>query len=84
MSDLKVVMAEIAAPQRRKKVLLGGYFGLLQDSEGKARYLEKLSMLDGFDPYESEKSQWHDDIDLWTYITHIHLAMYLLYSSCGS
>ena len=74
------VMAEIAAPERRKRVLIGAYFGSLQDSEGKARYLEKLSMLDGFDPYESEKSQWHDDIDLWPSITHIHLAMYLLYT----
>ena len=73
-------MAEIAAPERTKRVLLGEYFGSLQDSEGKVRYLEKLSMLDGFDPYESDQSQWHDDIDLWPSITHIHLAMYLLYT----
>ena len=71
-------MAEIAAPERRERVLLGGYFESLQGSEGKARYLEKLSMLDGFDPYESEKSQWHNVIDLWPSITHIHLAMFLL------
>jgi len=31
-----------------------------------------MSVLDGFDPYESEKSQWHDDIVLWPSITHIH------------
>ena len=35
---------------------------------------------EGFDPYESERSQWLDDVDLWLSITHIHLAMYLLYT----
>ena len=73
-------MAESGAPERKKRLLLGGYFASLQDTHGKARYLEKLSILGGFDPYESEKSQWLDDIDLWPSITHIHLAMYLLYT----
>jgi len=77
---MRVVMAETAAPENRKKVLLVGYFGSLQDSEGKARYLKKLNMLDGFDQYESDKSQWHDFIDLWPSITHTHYAMYLLYT----
>ena len=73
-------MAESGAPERMKRLLLGGYLASLQDTDGKARYLEKLSILGGFDPYESEKSQWLDDIDLWPSITHIHLAMYLLYT----
>ena len=68
------------APENKKRLLLGGYFVSLKDSDGKARYLEKLSMLEGFGPYESDKSQWLDDIDLWPSITHINLAMYLLYT----
>ncbi len=64
----------------KRKLLLGGYFASMQDSDGKARYLQKLSILDGFDPYESDRSQWLDDVDLWPSITHIHLAMYLLYT----
>ena len=69
-------MAESGAPERKKRLLLGGYFASLQDTDGKVRYLEKLSILGGFDPYESEKSQWLDDIDLWPSITHIHLVLY--------
>ena len=61
-----------------KKKLLPGYFVSMQDSDGKGRYIDKLSVLEGFDPYESERSQWLDDVDLWPSITHIHLAMYLL------
>ncbi len=64
----------------KKKRLLGGYFESMRDSDGKARYIEKLSLLGGFDPHESERSQWLDDVDLWPSITHIHLAMYLLYT----
>ncbi len=59
----------------KRKLLLGGYFASMQDSDGKARYLHKLSILDGFHPYESDRSQWLDDVPS---ITHIHLAMYLL------
>ena len=49
----------------KKKLLLGGYFASMQDSDGKARYIDKLSILGGFDPYESERAQWLDDVDLW-------------------
>lgn len=73
-------MSTNGASERKKKLLLGGYFVSLQDTDGRRRYLEKLSVLNGFDPYESEKSEWQDDIDLWPSITHIHLAMYLLYT----
>ena len=64
----------------KKKLLLGGYFASMQDSDGKVRYIDKLSILGGFDPYESERAQWLDDVDLWPSITHIHLAVYLLYT----
>ena len=65
----------------KKRLLLGGYFEFLKDAEGKKRYLEKLEILGGFDPYDTGKSEWQDDVDLWPSITHIHLGMYLLYSA---
>ena len=65
----------------KKRLLLGSYFASLQDAEGKKRYLEKLEILGGFDPYETGKSEWQDDVDLWSSITHIHVGMYLLYSA---
>lgn len=64
----------------KKRLLLGGYFASLQDASARKRYQEKLTLLGGFDPYETAKSEWHDDVDLWPSITHIHLGMYLLYS----
>ena len=70
----------MAEPRAKKRLLLGGYFASLQDCNGKARYLKKLSLMGGFDPYESAKSEWLDEVDLWPSITHIHLGMYLLYT----
>ncbi len=75
-----VMLGLCFAMASKRKLLLGGYFASMQDSDGKARYLHKLSILDGFDLYESDRSQWLDDVDLWPSITHIHLAMYLLYT----
>ena len=38
----------------------------MQDSDGKARwYIDKLSILESLDPYESERFQWLDV--MWTY-----------------
>ncbi len=64
----------------RKKLLLGGYFSSLKSSAERERYLEKLKHVGGIDLYETDRSDWQDDIDLWPSITHIHLGMYLLYS----
>ena len=44
-------MAESGAPERKKRLLLGEYFASLRDTDGKARYLEKLSILG--EPYSS-------------------------------
>ena len=42
-----------------------GVGGALQGASGRKRYLEKLTHLGGFDPYETAKSEWHDNVDLW-------------------
>ena len=57
---LKLVRYSVVAMASEKK-LLPGYFSSMQDSDGKARYIDKLSILEGFDPYESERSM------MWTY-----------------
>ena len=46
--------------------------------KGQTRYMEKLSIIGGFDPYESERSDWQDDVDLWpvqhTYILNVFVC----------
>ena len=32
----------------------------------------------GLDPYETERKEWKDDVELWLSITHVNLGMYLL------
>ncbi len=59
-----------------RRLLLEGYFSSLGVQMG--RYLAKLSVINGFDPYESERKDWNDDVDLWPGITYVHLGMYLL------
>ena len=60
----------------KKMLLLGGYFASIRDKEGQRRYMEKpsirdkgqrrymekLSIIGGFDPYESERNEWQDDV----------------------
>ncbi len=62
----------------KRRLLLEGYFSSLRGADGKKRYLAKLSVINGFDPYESERKDWNDDVDLWPGITYVHLGMYLL------
>lgn len=64
----------------KRKLLLGGYFSAMKEVEGKKRYQDKLKLIDGIDPYETDKSEWLDDVDLWPSISHIHVGMYLLHT----
>ena len=50
----------------------------IQDKEGQIRYMDKLSIIGGFDPYESERNEWQDVVDLRPITTYVHLGMYLL------
>ena len=38
---------------KKMMLLLGGYFASIRDKEGQRRYMEKLSIIGGFDPYET-------------------------------
>ena len=62
----------------KKACFLPEYLNSLESTESKKRYREKLSIIGCLDPYETVKSQWCDDIDLWPGITCVHIAMYLL------
>ena len=35
-------------------------------------------MIGRLDPYETEKKDWQNDVDLWPAVTHINVGMYLL------
>ena len=48
----------------KKKLLLGGYFSAMKDEVAKKRYLDKLQVVGGLDPYETGKNEWEDDVDL--------------------
>ena len=61
---------------KKRLLLLGGYFASLQDAEKKKRYLENLEILGGFDPYETGKSEWQDDVDLSPSITYTSVCTY--------
>ena len=50
----------------------------MKDQDAKRRYLDKLRVIGGLDPYETEKKEWKDDVDLWPSITDVNLRMYLL------
>ena len=57
---------------------LPGYIDSLKNSQAKARYKEKVDKIGGLDPYETTRSEWEDNIDLWPSVTSVHIAMYLL------
>jgi len=63
-----------------RKLLLGGYYSALKDIDGRKRYQDKLSLLGGLDPYETTRTEWQDDVDLWPNTTHMHVGMYLLHT----
>lgn len=62
----------------KRKLLLSGYLSSVKDTDARKRYLAKLSIIGGIDPYETERKQWKDDVDMWPSITHVNVGMYLL------
>ena len=42
------------------------------------RRTKKIHVIGGFDPYESERNEWQDDVDLLPSTTYILLGKYLL------
>ena len=60
------------------KRFLPGYMTLIQDQDAKKRYSDKLGIIGGLDTYETVRSEWQDDVDLWPAVTSVHIGMYLL------
>ena len=54
-----------------------GYLTLIQDVDAKKLYLDKLGIFGGLDPYETDRSEWQDDVDLWPAVTSVHIGMYM-------
>ena len=59
---------------KKKILLLGGYFSSLRDEVARKRYYEKLKIIEDLDPYETEKKDWEDNVDLWPSVTHINVG----------
>ena len=55
-----------------------GYASTIADAECKQRYSEKLSLINGHDPYELPREEWQDNMDMWPAITYVHVCMYLI------
>ena len=68
----------MASNSVKRKSLLESYFASIMDLAGRERYLHKISVLGGADPYEILTPKWMDDVDTWLSITHIRVEMYLL------
>ena len=51
------------------------YFSSKKDQNSKRRYLDKLCAIGVRDPYETERKEWKDDIDL---LPSINFGMHLL------
>ena len=49
------------------------------DPEPRTRYLQKLSILNGFDPRDSAESDWSKNVDLITPVDFPGLMHYLIY-----
>ena len=65
---------------RKERALLPGYLASVDDKPSKERYLEKLRMLNGLDPYELPLREWQDDVDKWSETSLIYVTVYLLFS----
>ena len=62
----------------KNRPFLPGYLSSLENLVAKRRYQEKLALIGGLDPYETVRSEWIDDVDLWPSVTCVNVAMYLL------
>ena len=60
------------------KRFLPGYMTSIQDQDAKKRYLDKLGVIGGLDPYETVRNECQDDVDLWPTVTSVHIGIYLL------
>ena len=70
----------VAIMSSKTRPFLAGYLSSLENDESKKRYREKLATIGGLDPYETSRSDWLDDVDMWPSVTSIHIAMYLLFA----
>ena len=48
------------------------------DRDYKNKYIEKLKLINGQDPYELPKHTRQDDISLWPSITYVNACLYLV------
>ena len=57
---------------------MGGCSSFMKNDNAKRRHLNKLCIIGGRNPHETDKNEWKDDIDLWPSIIHANLGIHLL------
>ena len=62
------------------KLVNPGYAKAISDAQSRQRYVDKLGLLDGTDPYELAWKNFKDNISKWPAITYVHVCMYLILS----
>ena len=50
------------------------------DSVSKTRYIQKISLINGVDPYSISKKDWSHDATKWPNITYPDIVSYLVFS----
>ena len=55
-----------------------GYGDSMVDTDSKKRFMEKLKLINGQDPYELPKHTRQNDISLWHSITYVNVCLYLV------
>ena len=56
------------------------YFDSL-DASARARYLDKISLIENKDPYTLTPLNWNEDISMWADVEHGDIVNFLVYST---
>ena len=46
----------------------------IADADSKKRYVDKLDLVNGMDPNEIPRIEWHGNVDLWPVVTHVRAS----------
>jgi len=60
--------------------LIPACYTTIADTDSNKRYADKLELVNAIDPYGILRSEWQDNVDLWSAIMHVHVCMYLVLS----
>ena len=56
-----------------QRELILAYYTTIADADSKKRYVDKLDLVNGMDPNEIPRIEWHGNVDLWP-VTHVRAS----------